>query len=181
MEKIGIIFGTDTGYTRKAAKLMARTLGDELADRPVNVNRIMVDDFLAYRALILGTPTYGEGRLPGIDSGIATTSWLEFLPQLDGRDLSGKVVALYGFGNQIKYGDHYANGLGELYRAMAGLGATVVGAWSTDGYEFASSAAVVDGRFVGLALDDKNQPMLTGERIDQWLVQIKPDLVAALS
>ena len=181
MPKIGIVFGTDTGYTRKAAKLMARTLGDDMVDKPVNVNRIAVDDFLAYKVLILGTPTYGEGGLPGIGSGIAAGSWAEFLPQLADRDLSDKVVALYGFGNQIKYGDHYANAMGILYQALVSLGAKVIGAWSTEGYEFESSAAVIDGHFVGLALDDKNQPMQTAERIDRWLTQIKPELAAALS
>jgi len=61
LTKIGIIFGTDTGYTRKTVKLMARKLGNELVDKPVNINRISMDDFLAYNALILGIPSYAEG------------------------------------------------------------------------------------------------------------------------
>jgi flavodoxin I len=180
MAKIGIIFGTDTGYTRKTAKLMARKLGDGLVDKPVNINRIAADDFLAYRALILGTPTYGNGMLPGVDTGIAAGSWAEFLPQLKGKDLGGKIIALYGFGDQKKYSDRYANAMGVLYQELLGQGATLIGSWPTEGYEFDSSGAVVDGRFVGLALDDKNQGMMTNERVERWLAAIRPQLEAAL-
>jgi len=92
MANVGIIFGTDTGFTRKIAKLMAKQLGkDVVTDKPVNINRTTVDEFLAYDALILGTPTYGEGSLPGIDSGIVAGSWAEFLPKLADNAMSGKV------------------------------------------------------------------------------------------
>jgi len=176
MTKIGIIFGTDTGYTRKVAKLMAKKLGDDLADKPVNINRVTVDEFLAHKALILGTPTYGDGTLPGIETGIEAGSWAEFLPQLKGKDLTGKIVALYGFGDQKKYSDRYVSAMGTLYHELIALGATVVGAWPTEGYEFDSSKAVVNGCFVGLALDDKNQGMLTEERVERWLGMIRPQL-----
>ncbi|MEW8431777.1 MAG: flavodoxin, partial [gamma proteobacterium symbiont of Ctena orbiculata] len=59
MHKIGIFFGTDSGTTRLIAKRIARklksTLGEQVAAKPVNVNRIEADRLLAYQALILGT------------------------------------------------------------------------------------------------------------------------------
>ena len=61
MKKIGIFFGTDTGTTRLMAKKIAKQLGDDIASKPLNVNRIEADDMLQYDALILGTPSYGEG------------------------------------------------------------------------------------------------------------------------
>jgi len=179
MEKIGIIFGTDTGYTRRIAKQMARKMGD-IADKPVNINRITVEQLLVYDAIIIGTPTYGLGTLPGRESGIAAGSWADFLPELAGADLSGKVVAIYGFGDQLKYGESFVNGMRILYEWFTGLGATAVGAWPVDGYDFAASSAVVDGHFVGLALDEKNQPMLTETRVDAWLGQVVPQLTRAL-
>lgn len=179
MNKIGMIFGTDNGYTRRIAKQMAKKIGEQ-ADKPVNVNRIELADFLAYDALILGTPTYGDGVLPGRDTGIEAGSWADFLPQLDGCDLSGKTIAIYGFGDQLKYEDRFVNGMRILYDKLISLGATVVGAWPIKGYEFENSTAVIDDYFVGLALDEKNQAMLTEKRVEDWLTMITPELFATL-
>lgn len=85
MAKVGIFFGTDTGNTRKFAKTIASKLGD-VADKPVNINKASVDDLLAYDVLILGSPTYGEGELPGLSAGHDNESWEEFLPTLAGAD-----------------------------------------------------------------------------------------------
>lgn len=179
MDKIGMFFGTDSGTTRLMAKKMAKRLGD-LASKPLNVNRISVDDMLRYDALILGTPSYGAGEVPGVATGVAAGSWAEFLPQLQGRDLSGKTVALYGLGNQEKYADRFAGALFSLYDCFRSGGATVIGAWPTDGYQFEDSRAVVDGRFVGLVLDQNFQAMLSEDRIDAWLNDVKPALLAQL-
>lgn len=178
MAKIGIFFGSDTGRTRKVAKYIARKLGDLAAD-PVNVNKTTVEDFLSYDALIIGTPTLGEGQLPGLESGAQNESWAEFLPQLDGADMSGKVVAIYGLGDQDKYADEFCDAMSFLYDTVTTCGATVVGAWPTDGYDFKTSQAVIDGQFLGLALDNDNQASLTDERVDTWLGQITPALTAA--
>jgi len=55
-------------------------------------------------------------------------------------------------------------------------GANVIGEVSTDGYTFDDSEAVVDGKFVGLALDDVNEDDKTEGRIDAWLESIKASL-----
>ena len=65
MANIGIFFGTDTGKTRKIAKMIHKQLG-EAAAAPVNINRATLADLLAYPALLLGTPTLGDGQLPGL-------------------------------------------------------------------------------------------------------------------
>jgi flavodoxin I len=176
MNNVGIFFGTDTGTTRLLAKKMAKKL-DGLADKPLNVNRITVDQMLQYDFLILGTPTYGEGELPGVATKAPNGSWQEFLPQLNEADLSGKTIALYGLGNQDKYGDRFANALFDLYEVVLGRGARIVGNWDTDGYTYSASKAEVDGRFVGLVLDHVNQSLLTDERIDSWLDSIRPHMM----
>lgn len=78
MANIGIFFGTDTGKTRKIAKMIHKQLG-ELADAPVNINRTTLDDFMAYPVLLLGTPTLGDGQLPGLAAGCESESWSEFI------------------------------------------------------------------------------------------------------
>jgi flavodoxin I len=132
---------------------------------------------LRYDSLILGTPSYGEGQLPGISTGAKDGSWEEFFPALESADMSGKVVALYGLGNQEKYPDRFADSLSELYRVVKNCGATIIGDWSTDGYEFTRSKSVQDGRFVGPVIDNNSQGILTESRLDEWLAQIKPGLM----
>jgi flavodoxin I len=155
-----------------------KLLGDD-ADAPVNVTKATVDDLLKYDALILGTPTLGDGELPGLNSGGSAESWEEFLPKLQGVDLSGKVVALFGLGDQEGYGYEFVDALIFIYDQIIECGATVVGAWPTDGYDFEVSKAIVDGDFVGLVIDHDNQKDLTDERIDAWLEIVKPGLLAA--
>lgn len=175
MGKIGIFFGTETGRTRLVAKQIAKALGDA-ADAPVNIGRTTLEAFLAYDALILGSPTLGDGELPGESTGLSQPSWEEFLPQLTGADLSGKVVAIFGLGDQKKYPDMFVDAIGLLHDAATAAGARVVGYWPTEGYAFEASHAVIDDHFLGLALDQHNQPILTEERLARWLVQIGPEL-----
>lgn len=177
MAHIGIFFGTDTGRTRRIAKEIRKKLGDAAAD-PVNVAKATPEDLLSYRALILGTPTLGEGGLPGQSTGLANDSWAEFLPKLAGLDFTGKVVALYGLGDQNKYADDFVSALRPLHEQLEDAGATLVGHWPITGYTFQASAAVEDGAFLGLALDQINQPALSESRLDAWLAQILPQLNA---
>ena len=169
MAKVGIFFGTDTGNTRRIAKDIATALGSTIAAKPVNIRNASLTDLLAYDILILGTPTYGEGQLPGLSTGNSTESWEEFLPKLAGQDFRGKKVAIYGLGNQKSYPAEFVDAMFYLYEQFKQCGATMIGAWDTEGYKFQGSKAVVDGRFVGLALDLENQKDLTPDRLDTWL------------
>jgi len=173
MAKIGIFFGTDTGNTRKIAKALAKKIGDAAA-KPLNVNKVSVDDVLAYDYLILGSPTLGDGELPGLSSGGNEESWEEFLPKLAGEDLSGKTIALYGLGDQEGYPDNFVDALGLIYDELETTGAKFIGAWPTEGYTYNSSRAVIDDEFVGLVLDQDNQSDQHEERMDKWLELIGP-------
>jgi len=174
MTKIGIFFGTDTGNTRRVAKDITTALGSAIAAKPVNIRNASVADLQAYEILILGTPTYGEGLLPGLSTGNATESWEEFLPKLVGQDFSGKKIALYGLGNQKSYPNEFVDALFYLYEQFQACGATLIGDWSVEGYQFKASKAVVSGRFVGLALDQENQKSLSPERLASWLNSLAP-------
>ncbi len=177
MNRIGIFFGTETGTTRLIAKKIHKKLGDDIAAKPLNVNRIALADMLQYDALILGTPSYGIGEIPGRSAGCLEPNWEEFLAQFESADFSGKRVALFGLGAQERYSDRFASSLLRLYEVFKGFGAEIIGSWPTDGYTFDHSAAIVDGRFVGLVIDARTQGMLTDERIDTWLETVKPLLL----
>ncbi len=175
MARIGIFFGSNTGNTRKIAKMIKRRFPEDglMAD-PLNVNKATPELIAGYDCLILGTPTLGEGDLPGLDVDCQNESWAEFLPRLAGADFNGKTVALYGLGDQEKYGDNFADALGLLYDFVTERGARVVGAWPTDGYDFMASRAERDGMFVGLVQDLDNQKMLLEDRLESWLRLIAP-------
>ena len=181
MSKIGIFFGTDTGSTRLVAKKIYSLLGEELADKPKNINRTNPDELLQYDALILGTPSYGVGDLPGLSVGCQEANWAEFIPYLDDVDLSGKRIALFGLGHQERYSSRFASSLIKLYQVFYGYGADIIGRWSTEGYQFEHSDAIIDGQFVGLVLDQRGQPHLTEERVKAWLEIVTPQLLPALA
>ena len=181
MASIGIFFGTESGTTRLIAKKIARAITNRVGDlaiaKPLNVNRATPEMLTEYAALILGTPTYGEGGLPGKANETNHESWLEFLPQLNGLDFTGTQIALYGLGDQEEYPEHFLDGMRDLYDFFAKAGATLIGKTPTEGFEFRRSRAVIDGQFVGLALDQHLQHLLTDQRIELWLDQVLPALL----
>jgi flavodoxin I len=168
MAKIGLFYATDTGNTRKVAKMIKKQL-DEGEVELFNVKGARTEDLIACDTLIFGTPTLGDGELP--------EPLIEFLPILESVDLSGKTVALFGLGDQVGYPDEFVDALGILYKKLKKMGARLVGSWSAEGYEFTKSKAFRDSEFVGLVLDQDNQADLTEERIEEWLEQVKPELL----
>ncbi len=176
MARIGLFFGSNTGNTRKIAKMIRKRFPDDaLFADPLNVNKATPDLVAGYEYLILGTPTLGEGDLPGLDADCQNPSWAEFLPQLAGVDFSGKTVALYGLGDQEKYPDNFCDALGELYDFVVARGARVVGAWPADDYDFMASKAEREGEFVGMVQDLDNQKALLEARLEAWLTLLAPD------
>ena len=175
MARIGLFFGSNTGKTRKVAKMIKKRFDDATMAEPLNVNRATPEGLAQYPFLILGTPTLGEGLLPGLSADCENESWEEFLPKLQDVDFSGKTVAIYGLGDQIGYAEEFLDAMIVLYDFVIERGAKVVGAWPTEGYEFSHSEAVVDGQFVGLALDLDNQSGLTEQRLEAWLQSIAAD------
>lgn len=174
MNSIGLFFGTETCTTRLIAKKIQKKLGDELCAKPLNVNRIAPADLLQYDALILGTPSYGVGEIPGLAAGCLENNWAEFLAGMPDADLTGKRIAFFGLGAQERYADRFASSLFALHQWFAERGAEIVGDWPVAGYTFEKSAAVVNGRFLGLIIDQRTQGMHTDERIDTWLAQVTP-------
>ena len=61
----------------------------------------------------------------------------------------------------------------ELKSTFSAQGAEIVGAWSADGYDHEESKSIADGKFVGLATDEDNQPEMSEERVAAWVAQIK--------
>ena len=52
-------------------------------------------------------------------------------------------VAIFGMGDQSGYADNYCDAMDELASCFEKQGATVVGAWSSDGYEHEDSKSLI--------------------------------------
>lgn len=175
MPRVGLFFASSTGNTRRIAKAIKKRFDDETMADALNVNKATPELFGSYRQLILGTSTLGAGALPGLSTDCMGGGWEEFLPQIAHLDFSGKTIAMFGLGNQDKYPDEFQDALGILYEFFKARGASFTGFWPADDYAFIASRALQDDDFVGLALDQENQKLLTDARVEQWLKQIAPE------
>jgi flavodoxin I len=95
------------------------------------------------------------------------------MPDLEDLDLKGKKFAVFGLGDQLKYGENFVDGIGIMAETLEHCNGTIVGFTSTEGYTFESSYAQRDNQFAGLAIDMENQSGKNKERISNWVNQLK--------
>ncbi|NOX15106.1 MAG: flavodoxin [Epsilonproteobacteria bacterium] len=162
-----IFYASDSGNTENIAKKIAKELGNvEIFD----IGTTSIEKIKEYDKLIFGISTWGEGDLQG--------DWEDNIDEFSKIDLSGKTVALFGLGDEDSYGDTFVDAMGILHEKVLTMGATIVGAFDIDSdYDYENSIAVVDDKFVGLALDEDNQEELSDKRISLWTSQIKDQIL----
>jgi flavodoxin I len=165
--KIGIYYGSTMGNTERIAGFLAGELAG-VGDVTVHdVGQDGIADMASHDLILLGSSTWGLGDLQD--------DWLPY-ETLPGMDLAGRKAAVFGAGDQQGYSDTFADALAILAEALEKAGATLIGAWPVEDYEFAESRAVRDGRFLGLALDEDNQADRTEARVAKWAAQLKTEL-----
>lgn len=165
MKKTGIFYGSSTGTCEDLANQIADKMGVATSD-VYSADKLSADLVKEYDLLILGTSTWGDGELQD--------DWYDGIKVLKSADLSFKSIALFGCGDSESYCDTFCDGMGILYEDLKDSGCSFIGnKVGTDGYSFSSSIAVVNGAFVGLALDEVNESDKTAERIDNWTAELK--------
>lgn len=167
MVKIGLFYGTQTGYTQTASEMIQKEFGGDSVVTLQDISQAEPSDFEGYDYIIIGCPTWNVGKLQ--------SDWENFYEELNNIDFTGKKVAYFGEGDQVGYPYTFQDAMGMLEEKISESGGETVGYWSTDGYEFNESKALRDGKFVGLALDEDNQSDLTQERIKAWVAQLKQE------
>jgi flavodoxin I len=163
LKKSIVLYGSTTGATKEVAE----TIAEALQIPAVDVAQCDVRDLGSYEVLLLGSSTWGSGELQD--------DWATFLPAFEKLSLKGKKVALFGTGDQEGFSDTFVEALGVLYDAVIRAGAEVIGSCPVDGYT-GRSLAVRNGSFVGLPLDDDNQPEATAERVKGWIDRLRTEL-----
>jgi flavodoxin I len=165
MGKIGIFYGSTEGNTEDVVEKVQKALGD--AD-VFNVDSASADDVAGYDTLIFACSTWEIGELQ--------EDWESFIDVLDDVDFSGKKVSYIGTGDADGYPDTFVDAIGIIHEKIADSGAEFFGAWPTEDYEFDESKGVVDGKFLGLVVDEDNESDKTDDRVKAWVAQIKGEL-----
>ena len=164
--KIGLFYGSTTCYTEMAAEKIRGIIGEDLVDIH-NVKETPLSFMANYDLLLIGISTWDFGEIQ--------EDWNELWEDIATTPMKGKVVALFGLGDQEGYGEWFLDAMGLLHDELKTAGAEFVGFWPNDGsYEFEASKALTEdqSQFVGLALDEDSQYELSDERIATWVEQI---------
>jgi len=163
--KIGLFYGSTTCYTEIVAEKIQAIIGADLVDI-FNIKDQPLALCLDYDFIILGISTWDFGELQ--------EDWESIWSDINQLDLSDKIVALYGMGDQVGYTEWFQDALGMLNEQVLVQEAKVVGHWPNQGYEFTASKALTtdESHFVGLSLDEDSQYNLTDDRLDTWCEQI---------
>jgi flavodoxin I len=170
MSKIGLFFGPVKGSVHRVAEKVKAAFGEQEVEL-VAVNEASTADLEKYDLIIFGISTVGKETW---DSNYSNTDWSKFFPNISKVDFSGKTVAIFGLGDHVTYSSYFVNAMGVLAKDLVKNGANIVGQVDPSGYEFDESEAIIDGKFVGLPIDEDFEPELTDERVANWVKSIKP-------
>lgn len=173
--RIGLFYGSTTCFTEIAAeKIQAQFAPGEV--ELFNIKDVPLKQAEQFDVIIFGLSTWDFGEIQ--------EDWESHWDDIATLNLNGKIVALFGMGDQVGYTDWFQDALGMLHDELAAnsgtQGCTRIGFWPNQGYDFAASKALIaDGEFfVGLALDEDSQYEYSEERIQKWCDQLKAELAS---
>lgn len=134
---IGLFYGFSICYIEMVVEKICDIIGFELV-----MLYNLKDDFFVlmsqYDVLIFGILIWDFGEIQ--------EDWEVVWDQLDILNFEGKIVVLYGMGDQLGYGEWFFDVFGMLYDKLVIRGVKFVGYWLIEGYEFISlKLVIVDG------------------------------------
>lgn len=167
--KIGLFYGSDTGNTETVAETLRDIIGEDIVSLHEVFKTDLSETMPLYDFIILGVPTWYDGEIQN--------EWADKVEDLAKVNLTQYKVAVFGLGDQQDWGEYFCDAMVELATKAEQAGATIVGHWPSEGYDFTESKALInDDTFIGLPLDEDRQPDLTESRINLWLEQLKAEL-----
>ena len=171
MKKTAVIYWPKKGNVEKTAGKIS-SLFDSGSIDVFTISEVEVEKLSDYDLLIFGGSTIGADNWKDTH----TTNWYSFFESMKKLDLSGKIAAIYGLGDQILYPEHFVDGMAVIRNELSGTGLRFIGAWPVADYEHTDSKSVEGDYFIGLALDDDHQSELSDERINKWVELLKSEL-----
>ncbi|RUO35207.1 flavodoxin FldA [Aliidiomarina sanyensis] len=168
MATVGLFFGSDTGNTEAVAQMIQKELGKQLIDVK-DIAKSTKEEIADFDLLMFGIPTWYYGE--------AQCDWDDFFPELEEIDFEGKIVAIFGCGDQEDYAEYFLDAMGMIRDIVEARGGIIIGHWPTAGYHFEASKGLVDSEhFVGLGIDEDRQPELTKDRVKAWCAQLREEM-----
>ena len=170
MEKLKLIYGSDTGKTENVINnYLLGLLKNYFKVEVIEVLDIQPKDWNSHNFYILGIPTWYDGLLQ--------SDWEDYFDDFQEIDFTDKTIALFGLGDQIGYAEYFCDGIGILAESIIKNGGKIIGNWPKEGYEYLKSKAEIDERTLyGLAIDEDNEDDLTQERCKKWVEQLKKEI-----
>ncbi|QUJ70203.1 flavodoxin (plasmid) [Photobacterium sp. GJ3] len=171
--KIGIYYASTSGNTEMVSECLLDTLGEKIAEK-FDIEEVGFKDIELQDIIIFGCPTWDYGNLQ--------SEWEEQWDIFERLNLSGKTVALFGVGDQYGYPEWFLDAMGMIHESLVLRGVQPIGQWKNEGYEFEKSRALTaDGKhFVGLAIDEESQSVMTQSRVAEWCCDILETYAAAV-
>ena len=168
---IALFYGSTTCYTEISAEKIAAKLtelGHQL--EVFDIKDVPLKNLEQHDIVILGISTWDFGELQ--------QDWESHWDDIDTINLNDKIIALFGLGDQVGYSEWFQDALGMLHDKVVVQGASVIGYWPNQGYQFEKSLALSEDEqyFYGLALDDESQYDLSEQRINTWCTQLNQEL-----
>ena len=163
MAKIGLFFGSSTGAGEGVANRI-KELVEEGGYGEVDIHVVSAASCKImenYDLLIMGASTWNIGELQD--------DWALKIEELKTVNFSGRKIAIYGCGDQFGYGNSFVDAIGIVGDVVAAKGGDIVGWWPDDEYEYEFSVGAHDKVFMGLPIDNDNQPEETERRTVNWL------------
>ncbi|MCF8303248.1 MAG: flavodoxin [Bacteroidales bacterium] len=167
--KIGLLYWPKGGNVERVANRIYKEFETDNIEM-FDTASIKPADLKKYDFLIVGGSTVGSETWEDADD---SNAWYSFFKDLNKTDLSGLTVLLFGLGDQILYPDQFVDEMATLREEFERSGAVIKGNWPIEGYEFNESRSIENGEFIGLVLDEDQQPELTDSRIHQWATVVK--------
>ena len=162
--RIKLIYGSDTGNTELVTEDIIKLLDDV---EVTTVADLTPEDW-DHDKFILGIPTWYDGELQ--------SDWEDYFEEFKTIDFTNKTVAIFGLGDQLGYEEWFCDGIGILAEVIMENGGKVIGYTEKDNsydLEETPKSLVDDNTFYGLCIDEDNQPELTQDRLEKWVVDIK--------
>lgn len=104
--QIGLFYGSTTCYTEMAAEKIQEIIGKDTVTL-FNIKDEPLKKAEQFDFLIFGISTWDFGELQ--------EDWESHWDDIETVDLSGKVIALFGMGDQQGYGEWFQDALGMLH------------------------------------------------------------------
>ena len=170
MKKTALIYWPKKGNVENTAAKIAAYFDKDTID-VLTISKVEVSKLADYDLIIIGGSTIGADNWEDAH----TTKWYKFFEDLKSIKLTGRKAAIYGLGDQVLYPEHFVDGMAIIRDEFKAAGADIIGAWPVEGYEHTDSRSQEGDHFIGLALDDDQQPELSNDRIDKWVAKLKAE------